>query len=266
MKVYVSADMEGIAGVSHEDEVTKGHPSYVEFQERMTSEVVAACEGVIGAGASDILIKDAHGTGRNILAERLPACARLIRGWSGHPFQMVEELDKSFDAVVFVGYHSRGGSDSNPLAHTISGKLTVKLNGEIASEFLLSAFAAALVDVPVVFISGDVEICREAALLNPQIQSVGVSRGIGPSSVSIAPGFARQLIRERVAIALGGDLRRHQIALPERFELEIGYHTPVEAYRKSWYPGAEKVGPLTVRYESTDYFEVLRAQRFLTWG
>jgi D-amino peptidase len=70
------------------------------------------------AGAKEIVIKDAHATGRNIIASRLPACARLVRGWSGHPLAMVQELDESFDALVLVGYHSKAGTQDNPLAHT----------------------------------------------------------------------------------------------------------------------------------------------------
>ena len=92
------------------------------------------------------------------------------RGWSGHPLCMVQELDDSFAAVVLLGYHSKAGSEGNPLAHTLTGKIAqLRLNGEIASEFLLHARAAALFDVPVVFVSGDRELCRDIAQFNPRI-------------------------------------------------------------------------------------------------
>ncbi len=116
MKVYISADIEGTAGITNWEEAEKPHATYQEFRERMTDEVVAACEGAIEVGAKEILVKDAHDSGRNIIAARLPDCARLIRGWSGHPFSMVQELDESFDALLFVGYHAKAGSDENPLA------------------------------------------------------------------------------------------------------------------------------------------------------
>src|SRR4029079_18577351 len=111
MKVYISADIEGTSGITNWEQDDKTHPTYQEFRERMTDEVVAACEGAIEAGAKEIVIKDAHGSGRNIIAARLPDCAKLIRGWSGHPFCMVQELDQSFDALLFVGYHAKAGSD-----------------------------------------------------------------------------------------------------------------------------------------------------------
>src|SRR3546814_34479 len=131
MKIYISADIEGVAGITNWNEAEKNHPDYPEFRERMTEEVVAACEGAIAAGATEILIKDAHGSGRNILAERLPACARLVRGWSGHPLAMVQELDESFDAAMFVGYHSKAGTEANPLDHTLTLRVAkLSINGQ----------------------------------------------------------------------------------------------------------------------------------------
>jgi D-amino peptidase len=265
VKVYISADMEGITGVTHQDECMKDHPSYAEFRDRMTSEVAAACEGAIEAGASEILIKDAHGTGRNIIAEKLPACARLIRGWSGHPLMQVAGLDDSFDAVLFVGYHAKAGSDANPLAHTFSGKMSrIELNGEIASEFLIHAYAAAWVGVPVVFLSGDEEICQEASLKIPNLKTVAVFQGEGLSTISIAPGVARQRIKDGVATALRADLRDYRIALAERFNLELTYRRPVEAYRDFWFPGMKRESPSALSFDATDYFEILRTLRFCT--
>jgi D-amino peptidase len=264
MKVYISADIEGTTGITDWEEATKGHPTYPEFRERMTEEVVAACEGAIEAGAREILVKDAHATGRNIIAARLPDCARLIRGWSGHPFSMVQELDESFDALLFVGYHAKAGSDDNPLAHTLRLRIAhLMLNGEIASEFQIHSYAAALVKVPGVFLSGDEGICADARRINPGIVTVPVSRGIGPSTLSIAPGLALQQIRAGVAKALRGDRAGCRLTLPGHFVLEIKFTTPIDAYRASWYPGASLSAPRTVRFESADYFEVLRAIKFV---
>ena len=265
MKVFISADIEGTAGITNWEEADKTHPTYQEFRERMTEEVVAACEGAIEAGAKDILIKDAHGSGRNIIAARLPDCARLIRGWSGHPFCMVQELDESFDALMFVGYHAKAASDDNPLAHTLRlHVMHLMINGVMASEFHMHAFAGALVGVPSVFLSGDEGICADAPSISPGIVTVPVSRGIGPSTLSIAPNLAKQRIREGVARALKGDLRAApRIALPKHFTLEIKYTAPVQAYRASWYPGAKLAAPRTVQFESDSYFEILRAINFM---
>src|SRR5215813_6062451 len=206
MKVYISADIEGTAGITNWEEADKTHPTYQEFRERMTDEVVAACEGAIEAGAKEIVIKDAHGSGRNIIAARLPECAKLVRAWSGHPFCMVQELDESFDALLFVGYHAKAGADDNPLAHTLRLRVAhLMLNGEIASEFHMHAWAAALVKVPSVFLSGDAGICTDAQRIVPGIVTVPVSQGIGPSTVSIAPRLALKEIREGVVRALQSD-------------------------------------------------------------
>jgi D-amino peptidase len=264
MKVFISADIEGIAGITHWDEAEKPHPTYQEFRERMTDEVVAACEGAIAAGAKEILVKDAHDSGRNIIAARLPDCARLIRGWSGHPFSMVQELDASFDALLFVGYHSKAGSDDNPLAHTLRLRIAhLAINGEIASEFQIYSYAAALVKVPGVFLSGDAGICADAQRINPGIVTAPVSRGIGPSTLSIAPALAMKEIRAGVTRALQGDRAACRLTLPKHFTLEIKYTTPIDAYRASWYPGAKHAAPRTVQFESDDYFEILRAIKFM---
>lgn len=264
MKIYISADIEGIAGISHWDEARKTHAAYDEFRVEMTQEVVAACEGAISAGAKEIVIKDGHGTGRNIIASHLPDCVQLIRGWSGHPLGMVQELDKSFAAVVLVGYHSKAGSEDNPLAHTLTLQIAgLKLNGDLASEFHLHSYAAALYDVPVVFISGDKGICREAGKLNGSIHTVPVSEGRGSSTISIPPAVAKHRIREGVAAALRRDLSTCRVPLPTNFVLEVTFSNPTDAYRKAWYPGAHQSGPQTVCFESKDYFEVLRAIRFI---
>ena len=119
MKIYISADIEGVTGITSWDEADLEHRANAEFRERMTAEVIAASEGALEAGASELLIKDSHATGRNLIAEDLPPEARLIRGWSGHPYGMVQGIDDSFAAAVFVGWHAAGGTGGNPLAHTL---------------------------------------------------------------------------------------------------------------------------------------------------
>ena len=265
MKVYISADIEGTTGITNWEEADKTHATYQEFRERMTDEVVAACEGAIEAGAKEILIKDAHDSGRNILQQDLPDCAQLIRAWSGHPFCMMQELDESFDAALLVGYHSMAGDEGNPLAHTLSGKVSrMRLNGAPTSEFLIAAYAAASVNVPVVFVSGDRLLGKHVESHNPGIVTVATSEGKGPSTISRAPKAVCAEIREGVERALKGDLRKCLLKLPERFTLEIEYSDPVSAYKFSWYPGCEHIGNRTVRLETRDYFEVLRALMFIT--
>jgi D-amino peptidase len=264
MKVYISADIEGVAGIAHWDETSKDKADYRAFQEQMTHEVVAACEGALNAGATEIFVKDAHHTGRNIITSRLPEEAKIIRGWSGHPFCMVQELDDTFYAVMLVGYHSRAGSDTNPLAHSLSTSIDyININGVFASEFFLHTYAAALMDVPVVFVSGDEGLCRDVSAVNEKIQTLAVNSGIGDSTVSIHPKLAVKKIRERVETALRGNVVLCKISLPEHFNLEIRYKSHIKAYRASYYPGATRAGTHTVTFDTVDYFEILRMLMFV---
>ena len=264
MKVYISADIEGVTGTTHWDEATKSKPDYREFQEQMTAEVAAACEGALRAGATEILVKDAHASARNIIADKLPREARLVRGWSGHPFSMVQHLDETFYALLMVGYHSSAGADTNPLAHTISGRVArLKINERYASEMLLHAYAAALVHVPLVFVAGDAGICEEAASLNAYIKTTAVKRGVGGSTISIHPHLAVERIREGVQRALEGDVSRCLLNMPERFSVEIEYRDHAQACHAAFYPGASPKSPHAIQFESDDYFEVLRLISFV---
>ena len=263
MKVYISADIEGTAGITDWAETLRTDPSYAEFREYMTEELVAACEGARAAGATEVWVKDAHHTARNLILSRLPDYVRVIRGWSGHPLVMMQELDDSFAAVMFTGYHAKGGGEGNPLAHTLTGKVRIRLNGELASEFTLNAYAAAMFGVPVAFLSGDSTMCQDAQALVPGMATLPVSQGYGPSTVSMVPALAVREMRERTEAALSGDLARLRLALPERFELVVEFTNPSDAYRVSWYPGAEHMAPCAVRFVSDNYFDILRAIRFL---
>ena len=264
MRVYLSADIEGITGATHWDETEKKHPDYAEFQQQMTAEVSAACESSIQAGAAEIWVKDAHDSARNILAAQLPLQTRLLRGWSGHPYQMMEGLDSSFQAVLMVGYHSRAGSSASPLAHTMTGSAVyVKINGRYASEFLINAYTAALVNVPVLFVSGDTGLCEEASELIPAITAVAVKQGSGESTNNLHPQAALEKIRAGVAQALTGDLARCRIALPQSFSVEIRYKNHSKAYANSFFPGVFLKDPFAIGFESHDYFEVLRLIAFV---
>ena len=264
MKVYISADIEGVTGASHWDEADKTKPDYNEFREQMTAEVSAACEGALRAGGTEIWVKDAHSTGRNLIASRLPRETRLIRGWSGHPFSMVQELDESFHALLMIGYHSRAGSAANPLAHTFSGNIAgLKINGRYASELEIYAYAAALVKVPLVFVSGDNGICEEAALLIPSIATMAVKQGSGNATVNIHPHLAIEKIRQGVQVALQGNVSKCRLAMPEQFAVEIAYNDHAMATKASFFPGVVSTQPHTIRFESNDYFEVLRLFAFV---
>lgn len=265
MKVYISVDIEGVAGITHWDEADKKHPDYAEFRELMTRETLAAIEGAQAGGATEIVVKDAHETGRNIITERLPADVRLIRAWAGHPLCMVQELDRSYDAVMMVGYHSAAGEEGNSLAHTLSlDAAEIRINGVRASEFLVHAYASSMLAVPTVMVTGDAGLIQEVRRTNQQIEACAVKQGHGQSTISLSPGGACAAIRATAERALKGDLKRCLLPMADRWVVEVAYGNPVSAYRHQWYPGAKHIGNRTIQFEARDYFDVLRFLNYVT--
>lgn len=264
MKIYISADIEGTAGITHWDEAEKGKPGYELHADLMTAEVVAACEGVLNAGANEIVVKDAHWTGRNIIAEHLPQQVRLIRGWSGHPWSMIQDLDDSFDALLLTGYHSGASTGGHPLAHTMTGFASqIMLNGVVASEFTLSRLAAATVGVPTVFLSGDHALCECAKVDDPGIYSVATMEGIGGSTNSMHPVAAQDAIRSVVETALSNREDWQVAEVPDDFHMEIHCAKHEDAYKASFYPGMEMTAPHLLEYHTTDFFEIMRMLSFV---
>ena len=258
MKVFISADIEGTAGVVSWPETELGEKGYAYCADEMTEEVAAACRGAITAGSRDILVKDAHDFARNINPEKLPEDVKIMRGWTRGPASMMAGLDRSYDAAAMVGYHSAGATNGNPLAHTMNTKNElVTLNGQVMSEFMMNAYTAAYFGVPVVFVSGDRMLCESAAKLIPAITCVPVSEGIGDASVSIHPAVARRKIEDRMEKALSEDRSKCLLRLPEKFEISVRFHDHSRAYRGSFFPGAKADGMKGVAFEAKDYFDVL---------
>ena len=264
MKVFISADIEGITTTNNFDEVFPDKPAYPLHAKQMTEEVLAACEGALAASATEIVVKDAHGPAINIDPTRLPKEVTLIRGWSLCPELMVEGIDSSFDACLFVGYHSAAGRGGNPMAHTISLKHSgIYINGRITSEFMLYSWAAAYYGVPTVFLSGDKTLCEDYADLHPALVTVAVKDGLGGATYNRSPEATLPEIREGCEKALRQDLSAAKTALPESFEVEIHYNRQEYAEKASHYPGARKTGDHSVALSCADYREVLRAAVWL---
>lgn len=263
MRVFISADMEGTAGIAAWPETERDKPDYAEFRDLMTAEVIAACEGARAAGAAEVIIKDAHDSARNLIVDRLPDYTRIIRGWSGHPHGMMFGITPDCVGAIYTGYHSKAGTEANPLAHTTNLRISrLLLNGDVASEFTMNALCAAWQGVPSLFLSGDQNMCDEARDMVPGIEAVATLEGAGPSVNSIAPVRARQLIREGVERALTRPAPALPM-IPARMEVVVEFVNPVDAYRVSWYPGATRHGPRAVAFASTDLFEIQRALRFI---
>ncbi len=264
MNIYISADIEGITGIRSFEEATKGKLDNGWFRKQMTAEVAAACRGARAAGADAILVQDAHDGADNLLLDELPAGIRVIRGWSGHPLMMVQELDPSFDAVVMIGYHAGAGTGESPLEHSCSLRLAeLRLNGVPTSEFAIHTYAAAVLGVPVVFVSGDEGLCREVKRFDSRIQTVATKRGTGAAIVSLHPQDVIERIEQRICDALESLTGFDPVALPDTFEVELRYRKHPDAATASFFPGARRVDPFTVSFTSATYEDILRFLLFV---
>lgn len=260
MKIYLSADMEGTAGIVNWNETTADHPQYAYFREQMSREVAAACEGALEAGATEILVKDAHDSARNIIPAMLPEQAKLFRGWDDTPEMMVAGLDESFYGVLFTGYHAAAGTDANPLSHTMSLKVqSLACNGKLLSEFDINAMIAAFYGVPAFFLSGDRGLCEAAKQAVPNILTVATNEGRGSGAITLHPDVAVKQIQETVARALTQPAVKCVYPLPPQFHVEVCYKEHIHAAKAANYPGVKRKDAKTVILESKDFREVLRA-------
>ncbi len=267
MKVYVTADIEGLGGVDHWNEATIGKPGYDAAKRELSLQVAAACEGALAAGASSVLVQDAHDSGRNIDHRLLPLEASLSRGWNDDPRNMAQELDGSFSALLLIGMHAPAGSGANPLSHTFSlDNAEIRINGEACSEYLVLLYTAGYYGVPIALVSGDECVCAQAARLDPSCAIVSIKRGEGRSSLSIHPELAIRRIREAAQSSVSGRRELVPYSLPPRFEVDIRYASPSRAAKTRHYPGMKAMGDASVRFESADFFEVLRMFLFCGWG
>lgn len=268
MKLYISADIEGTCGIDTWDETDINAGKYAWFADQMTKEVSAAVTAAERAGF-ETTVKDAHDSARNLSPEKLPRSARLIRGWTRDLYCMMGGLDREpYDAVAFTGYHSDALSDGNPLSHTMTTSVNrVMLNGERASEFTINAYMAGYLGIPVVFLSGDLELCRSAEAMIPGILTVASKTGMGSAVISRHPEVVCEDIRDTVSRALQklmtpGGRAECLVRMPETFSMSIEYKDWNTAHRYSYYPGAVSLDAKTVSYSSTDYLEIMRFMHF----
>ncbi len=257
-RIFLSADIEGTAGIVHWDETEIGKPLYERFARQMTREAAAACEGAVAAGAKEILVKDAHDSARNLDPEQLPPCARIFRGWGRDPYSMMGGLDRDFDGVIFTGYHSAADTDENPLAHTMNlGVDRLTINGEVASELLINSLTAAYMGVPVFFLSGDAGLCAWMNQRCPGTVTLATNQGVGNGAVCLHPDAAVAGIRAGVEEGLKRPRADCLFPLPRDFAVEVRYRQHFMAHRAGFYPGAKQTGPRTVVFRNNDYFQVL---------
>jgi D-amino peptidase len=261
MKVYISVDIEGVAGIIDriQGSVDGGH-AFELGRALMMGETNAAIEGALQAGATEIVVNDSHAGMRNLLPTQLHPKATLIQGRIKHLF-MVEGLDDSFDAVFMVGYHAPAGVRDGVLNHAFH-PYELRYNGTVWSEIGLTASVAGHYGVPVALVTGDDAAIRDAEALLPPHVGVSVKRGISRlGGESVHPEVARERIREgaRQAIERLAEFEPLKVTTPVEIEMDL-YHSP-QADITALIPTVERIGDRTVRFESPD---ALRAyQTFL---
>jgi len=260
LKVFISVDMEGITGVVNWEEVSRDGKDYDYFRRIMTKETNAAIEGALAAGATDILVRDSHGSARNILPDLLNKNAKLLRDWSGGFMSMMEGIDKSFDAVIFIGYHAKAGTPNALLEHTMTGNvLDISINGVSLPEAGVNALIAGYYDIPVVFVSGDTAICEQAKKLFGEVKTVPVKKGIGNAALNLHPEVAREKIKEGVKNALLNLKKFEPYKLSPPYKMVLKLKKEELVNEKSYYPGAKRTGDWELTFESNDLMEVMKA-------
>ncbi|NUR83368.1 MAG: M55 family metallopeptidase [Nonomuraea sp.] len=244
--MYISIDMEGIAGIATMDQVVRGGHGYQRSQRLMTAEANAAIEGAFAAGAESVLINDSHGTMDNLLHEDLDPRARVIFGTPKLDC-MAEGVAPEHDVALFLGYHAAAGSPG-VLAHTYSSHfLGVRLNGVPVSEAEVNALQAAAVGVPIGLLTGDDVICGVAEKAFPGVRTVPVKIAHGHTAAdSLSPSEARRLIAEAAAEAVRGAADLAPVELPDVLDLEIDMPSIPAAELGGMIPGVRRIGDRTV--------------------
>ena len=254
MKVFISADMEGTAGITDWEQVREGRPDYNRFRRLMTEEVNAAILGALEAGAKEIVVNDSHATMRNLLIEELHPQAQLISG-SPKPHSMMQGIDASFDAVFFTGYHGAAGTQDAVLDHSYSSACVrqIKLGNLIVGEAGLNAALAGHFKVPVTLATGDSTAVAQVKKLIPHVEAVSVKEAIGRVAArSYQPVEARRRIKEGAARALKRARDLKPLAIPKPVTLEIEWLFTTMADRCMLIPGMTRVNPRATSFRAKD--------------
>jgi D-amino peptidase len=266
LKIYISVDMEGVAGVVTDDQLAPGAFEYQRFREFMTREAVTAVHAATEAGASEIMVSDSHGNGENLLIDMFPKNVRIIRSWPRR-LSMMAGIDASFDAVLFIGYHASTGNLNGVRAHTFSSaRLTrVTLNGIPVTEGAFNAAIAGHFGVPVAMMSGDDAAIAEVRSLVGNIEGAETKKSLGfHSANTLTPEASCELIAQKVRAALGRlkEFRAYTVRMPVTLEVSFKSYRPVEVlgYLKT----VQRIDSHTIRFQGADMLEISDFMNFVS--
>ncbi len=265
MKIYISVDMEGIIGVVYPDFLTNRGYDYSRARKFMTEDVNAAVRGALMAGAQEIIVNDSHNAMTNVLVEELQSPAKLITG-SPKLHSMMEGLDSTFDGAIFIGYHSKMNS-RGVLNHTFSSRTVykLKLNNQEIGELEFNAYIAGFYNVPVLMVSGDDQVAREAQNLIEGVKTVAVKEARGRyTALCLNPKDAHSLIEENAYKAVAEKDKISPLQIQEPLELRITLLNSGMADAAQIMPGVERIGANILQYTATDIIEAYQAFRTIT--
>ncbi|MDQ4036358.1 MAG: M55 family metallopeptidase [Chloroflexota bacterium] len=262
MRIYLSVDMEGLAGVAHPHQVVFGtngvdRTDYDRSRALMAGETNAAIEAAFAHGATEVVVNDSHWQMRNLRAEDLSERARLIIG--DKPLSMTQGIggdgNGDFDGAAFIGYHAGAGHPSGVIAHTYSSLtvLEIRANGMPHNEAGLNAIRLGHHGVPVILVAGDDALAGEVEALLPWAERVIVKRALGSNvAESLAPSDAHGTIRDGMQRAMSrlSEMRTYAPAAP--IAGEIDFRLPAMADYACVLPGTERLGPRTVGFRADD--------------
>lgn len=255
MKVFISVDMEGATALTDPEDVLPEGSDYARGRVMMTSDANAAILGAYDAGATEVVVNDSHWVMRNLLIEQLDPRAKLIKGFH-KPMCMVQGLDETFDAAVFVGYHSCAGTEEGVLNHTLLGKevQNLLLNGEPAGETRLNAILAGHYGVPIAFVAGDDAVCREAKnVLGKDLPTYAVKEGIDMfTALCLHPEVTSKGIRGGVAEALKNIGSREPYRLDGEVTFGFEFNSTTIASTCEYIPDVKKVSPRSTEFTTAD--------------
>jgi D-amino peptidase len=266
MKIYISADMEGIVGVVTNEQLGPQGFEYNRFREFMTAEVSAAIQAAFDAGATEIVVSDSHGNGQNLLIEKLPKNVTVVRSWP-RPLMMMQGIDDTFDGAIFIGYHTSTNNTEGVRAHTISSArlADVRLNGVSMPEAGINAAIAGHFNVPVIMVSGDDAVVKEVTQLLGDIEGAVVKWAYGfHSARTLTPEAAYEVIREKVKRAMSRikDFKPYKIKEPVQLEVRFKSYRPSEML--SYLSIVERTDSHSIRFRGKDIVEVSKFLEFIT--
>jgi D-amino peptidase len=259
MRILISADMEGATGVTWPADVRPGSEQWQRFRQMLTSDVNAAVAGFCDAGATGVLINEAHDTMRNLLLEDLDQRAVLLTG-RHKDLSMVEGIQRDdVDGVAFIGYHAGAGAEG-VLAHTYlpNSVTAVRVNGEPASEGRLNTFVAQEYGVPVILVTGDDRTCADAASYAPDAQTVAVKECVSRyAAVCLPPAVTAAAIRSAAADA-AAQAGRMPPAPAREFRVDVEVDAAQLAQAAAIVPGVSRTADTAVTYTSPSAWDMIR--------